>query len=501
MLVLVINLNNYKFFINQLDKIVSYIDAIELRLDLGNTLDLKKIHTILKYINIPMIFTLRSKDQGGGYLGSEKNRILHIIELASLKPQYFDLEYDISEDVISFFSCNYPDIKLIGSYHNFTHTPNNLQTILNLLQSKKFDLFKIATYANSTLDTLRMLTFIQDNNKHNNLIGLCMGELGIPTRVLGKIIGNSMSYTVLDKKYRSAPGQITLNALISKYNYQNLNKNTKIYALLGDPVSHSIGDIFHNYAFLHLKKNAVYIKLQLNRNEMETSLKYFKRLPFSGFSITMPLKELAYNLVDDNESEAFNIKAINSIVVKDKYYGFNTDGKGAIAALTETINLDNKRILILGAGGAAKAIISELSKLNVNLTVVNRTVEKAQEIVQEFNGKADDLFKLPELIMQEQYDIVINTLPRLVCSDTMKFFFNDKGSTFLFLDINYCIYNRNYLLDKNSNNNYSFGFHMYLYQAIIQLSNWFSIPINSLKSLKPRFCQHLLKNDTDFFMY
>lgn len=488
MLVLVITLNNYKSFINRLGNIISYIDAVELRLDLGDKLDLTKIRIILKHITVPVIFTLRNKEQGGNYPNSEKSRLQDIIDLGSLNPQYFDLEYNISEDFINFFTSNYPNIKLIGSYHNFIETPNDLQKILNLLQSKKFDLFKIATYANNTLDTLRMLIFVQES-KSNNLIGICMGQLGMPTRVLGKIVGNRMNYTILDEEYISAPGQITLDTLLTRYNYKNLNKNTEIYALLGNPIAHSIGDIFHNYAFRSLKKDAVYVKLQIDKNEIETSFKYFKKLPFKGFSITMPLKELAYNLVDDNESEAFNIQAINSIVVKDKYYGFNNDGKGAVAALTQIINLENKKILILGAGGAAKAIVYELSNLKVNLTVVNRTVEKAREIVKKFRGRAYDLLKLPELISQEQYNIVINTLPRFAYLANVEFLLKEVSSSLLLMDINYYIYNEDSLLqiNKNTNNNYISGVDMYLYQAIMQLSNWFDIPLDTLKELKENF--------------
>ena len=485
MLVLVITTNYDMSFINSLQTALPYIDAIEIRLDYWRVLNLAKIRVLLKELPVPVIFTIRNKEQGGYYQGSERKRLKQIIELASLNPQYFDLEYNLSEDFINFFCTNYPDIKLIGSYHNFAETPEDLDKILNLLQSKKFDVYKIVTYANSTLDTLRMLTFVKEKSKKSNLVGICMGELGMPTRILGKIVGNTMNYTILHDSYSSAPGQVTLEKLLGQYNYKNLNSETDVYALLGDPVAHSIGDVFHNNAFQILKKNAVYVKLRVAKHELASSLEYMRQLPFKGFSITMPLKELAYNLVDSIDSEASKIQAINSIIVKDKYHGFNTDGKGAIISLSQVINLDNKKILILGAGGTAKAIAYELSKLMVELMVASRRIEQAEEIVMMFGGSAYHLAQLPKLANQIAYDVIIHTIPQSAYTANTPFASESIIPNSVAMDINYQIGDETSFLQiaKARGSNCISGYNMYLYQAMMQLSNWFNIPLDVLKHL------------------
>jgi 3-dehydroquinate dehydratase/shikimate dehydrogenase len=485
---LVVVISKYDMsFVDKIQTILPYIDAIEIRLDYWKTLDITKIKALQQLLPIPMIFTIRNKEQGGYFQNSEKQRFKEIYKLASLKPAYLDIEYNLPDDFINSISTSYPDIKLIGSYHNFVETPNNLDEILNFLKKKPFHIYKIATYANNTLDALRMLIFIKEKSSHNNLIGICMGDLGVPTRILGKIVGNMVDYAVLDDNDKSAPGQINLDILLKQYNYKNLNRNTIIFALLGDPVISSFGDIFHNKAFQLLKKNAVYVKLKISKYELSYALIYLKKLPFKGFSITMPLKELVYELVDHTDDDAKNIQAINSIIVKDKnkYYGFNTDGKGVVIVLSEVINLSNKKILILGAGGAAKAIAYEMSKLGANLTVLNRTIEKAKEISKLYHGStAYNLYQFPEVVRQG-YDIIINTIPISVYKSSLPI---DKGYIVPYrwaMDINYQLNGETPFLQmaKDKGCNCISGYDMFVHQAVLQLYNWFDVNPEHIKNI------------------
>lgn len=485
---LVVVISKYDMsFVNKIQTILPYIDAIEIRFDYWKTLDITKIKALQQLLPIPMIFTIRNKEQGGYFQNSEKQRFKEIYKLASLKPAYLDIEYNLPDDFIDSIFTSYPDIKLIGSYHNFIETPNNLDKILNLLKKKPFHIYKIATYANNTLDALRMLIFIKEKSSQNNLIGICMGDLGVPTRILGKIVGNMVDYAVFDDNYKSAPGQVNLDILLKQYNYKNLNRNTAIYALLGDPVISSFGDIFHNNAFQLLKKDAVYVKLKISKYELAYALIYLKKLPFKGFSITMPLKELVYKLVDNTDDDTKNIRAVNSIIVKDKnkYYGFNTDGKGAATVLSKVINLSNKKVLILGAGGAAKAIAYEISKLGANLTILNRTIKKAKEISKLYYGStAYSLHQLPE-VARQGYDIIINTIPISVYMSNPPI---DKSSIIpncWAMDINYQLNSETLFLQmaKDKGSNCISGYSMFVHQAVLQLCNWFDVSPEHIKNI------------------
>lgn len=485
MLVVVINKCSASL-ITKVKAFLPHIDAIEIRFDYWPKLDITKIKSLQKSLPIPMIFTIRNKEQGGYFQGSEKQRLKQIYKLASLKPEYLDLEYNMGDDVISFILTNYPDIKLIGSYHNFIKTPHNLDKILNLLKKKPFYMYKIATYANNTLDALRMLIFIKENGSENNLIGICMGQLGVSTRILGKIVGSIMNYVVVDNEYNSAPGQIDLDTILKLYNYRNLNNKTDIYALLGDPVISSLGDVLHNAAFRYLNKNAVYVKLKVSKQELTSALIYLKKLPFKGFSVTMPLKELAFKLIDITDDDSKYIKAINTITIRDKkeYFGLNTDGKGAVLALGEIMNLSNKKFVILGAGGAAKAIAYEISKFGGDLTVLNRTIKKAKHISQICHCSAYDLSKFP-YVASQGYDIIINTIPTSAYISDLPIDQNSIIPSCWAMDINYQLNNKTPFLHmaENKGSNCISGYNMFVHQAILQLSNWFCISQRQIKDL------------------
>lgn len=245
----------------------------------------------------------------------------------------------------------------IYAIHDFEKTPDNLPDLLREMRKTPADYYKIAAMARSCLDLLRMLELAQANP---GLIAISMGEIGKASRVLAPVFASPLTYAPLSLEEANAPGQIPLSDLLSIYNFRRLNRSTKIYALLGHPVSHSIGHIFHNEVFRRENNNAVYVKIPVAKEELGPFLGLAKKLPFCGFSITMPLKEMILPYLDVIDPEAAAIGAVNTVCIKDgQLYGYNTDGKGALDALGE---VRGKKIRLLGKGGAAKAIAYEAQK-------------------------------------------------------------------------------------------------------------------------------------------
>lgn len=408
MLVVVICAHNYRDAFNKITIALSYpIDIIELRLDYFNRLKIIEIEKLKNNFSIPMLFTLRKKSQGGLFRSIERERLKIIKNLFELQPEYFDLEHDTDKVFIRAIHQEYPKIKLICSYHNFKKTPNNLAPILNLMISKEFAIYKIVTMATSTIDSLRMLNFVQQYRINRTICGLCMGEFGQATRILSPIVNNCLNYVSLDSKQKNVPGQLSLQELFDIYNYQNINKKTHIYALLGNPVIQSIGHIFHNHEFKKMHKNAVYLKLQIKKEEL---LKFFQeasKLPFKGYSVTMPLKESIVpfvKLVNDVKK----IKAVNTILCKKKQLlGFNTDGIGVLNVIEKNLLVKNKNIVILGAGGTSRAIIHEALKRGAKVVVLNRTLKRAKVLANVFNCKCYSLSYIKKIVAQG-YDILIN---------------------------------------------------------------------------------------------
>ena len=325
-------------------------EVIEFRLDLMEKMDLPHLSKLKKESQLPVIFTLRKKSHGGKFEGSEREREEMLLEWMTLKPDYIDLEYD-SE----FAGAIDPSIAIISSYHNFEKTPEDLEEILQKMDRFSPKIYKIATMARSSLDALRMLIFVK---KHNNVAGMCMGEKGEVTRILAPIVGSPLTYASLGNK--TAPGQFDASELSKIYHFHWLNRHTTIYALIGDPVDKSIGHLCHNKVFEALKKNAVYVKLALKPKEIGEFFSLINDLPFLGFSVTMPLKEKVAPYLKAIDSQAKAIGAMNTLLKKEgEWFGMNTDGAGALDALEKREKVAEKTILILGAGGAAKAIAVE----------------------------------------------------------------------------------------------------------------------------------------------
>lgn len=212
MLIAVIQAVNYHSARQQIQTALPYAEGIELRLDYWESSHFNDIKTLRQEFSLPMIFTLRKKSQGGLYQHDEIQRLKNITTLCELEPDYFDLECDIPKTFAQAIHATHPKIKLICSYHNFNETPHDLSTVLQNMQQSCFHIYKIATHANSTDDANRMLQFAKENQKIP-MIGICMGELGKSTRILGPSVGNVMNYGCIDRSLATAPGQLTLEEL------------------------------------------------------------------------------------------------------------------------------------------------------------------------------------------------------------------------------------------------------------------------------------------------
>lgn len=153
----------------------------------------------------------------------------------------------------------------------------------------------------------------------------------------------------------------------------------KIYGIIGDPVAHSLSPVMHNAAFEKRGLDAVYLAFRVAQEELGDAIKGAKSLGIAGLNVTIPLKEKALSFVNAEEV-AKKIGAINTIDFSSGV-GYNTDGIGSLRVLKETVGeLKGKRVLILGAGGAAKAISFYLDTEGATVTIANRTKERATRL-------------------------------------------------------------------------------------------------------------------------
>lgn len=374
----------------------------ELRIDYWKRWDIAHIADCLKRAARPCIVTLRPKQAGGRFSGTEAERLALLQQIMLCNPAYVDVEDFVSSEEIDALHAINPQVKLIRSFHDFNSTPQDLSAVLQSMQHPAVSFYKIATLANSTLDALRLLQWLQGRQ---NVIGLCMGEYGSCTRILARVVGCAWTYVPHGEEI-VAPGMLSAQDLQSIYRVDELNSQTRIFALIGDPVEQSDGHLFHNQFYREKGINAVYVKYRVRASELTEFFQRISTLPIDGLSVTMPLKESVLPFVDHVDELVTEIGATNTLFKsKHSFFATNTDVAGVLQPLLRQTELSSKNALIIGAGGAAKAVAYALKRQGAKVSVINRTLEKAQNFAKRFAGR---VLTLDEM---ETHDLVINTLP------------------------------------------------------------------------------------------
>jgi len=183
---------------------------------------------------------------------------------------------------------------------------------------------------------------------------------------------------------------------------------THIYGIIGHPVRHSLSPVMHNSAFRLLGINAVYLAFDVTN--LEAAITGVKALGIKGLSVTIPHKEKIMRYVDEIDDMSKRIGAINTVINRDGVlFGSNTDWLGAIRALEEITPLKNKKVIIIGAGGSARAICVGLKDRGASVHIANRTISKARELASLCEGSFSGLKEIDEIA--KDFDILINTTP------------------------------------------------------------------------------------------
>jgi shikimate dehydrogenase len=190
-----------------------------------------------------------------------------------------------------------------------------------------------------------------------------------------------------------------------------IDAQTELYGVIGNPVHHSLSPIIHNGAFRRLGRNAVYVAFKVKN--IEEALRGVRGLGVRGVSITLPFKTEVVSLLDGIEGLAKKIGAVNTIANRGgKLIGYNTDCDGALKALEERMDLRGKRVVLLGAGGAARAIGFGLKERRVPLIVVNRSKERGQALSKELRCDYLPMSSLVRMKAGElEADVIINATP------------------------------------------------------------------------------------------
>lgn len=361
---------------------------VELRLDwLTRVPDLGRL---LVDRPTPVIVTCRRAGDRGMWQFTEEQRLTLLRAAIVGQADYVDLEEDIATSI-----RRYGPTKRIISYHNFDETPDDISDIHARLAKLDADVVKIVTMANSPADNVRMLQLVR--GAAIPTVGFCMGEFGIPSRILTGRYGAPFTYATFHRDRQMAPGQLTFDDMRDIYRYDQINQETGIFGVVADPVAHSLSPLIHNAALAHLGLNSVYLPFRVPDGALAETIRQFDTLGVTAYSVTLPHKESVVELADERDGAVDEIGAANTLYRNGRgtWSAANTDHDAALSSLEESLLADSpdkladssrplagKKVLLLGAGGAAKAIGHGVVRRGGILMVTNRTRARAAELAE-----------------------------------------------------------------------------------------------------------------------
>jgi len=369
---------------------------------------LSKIHRFLEtHQYITAVGTCRRTENGGKFKGTLAAQLEVLTKAHAAGCQIVDLELQSAAkakpDAIARLRSR---AGLILSFHDFRATRNLDETLEKMLKIPA-DFYKIVGTATTLADNVAMMKFLQAQSGQHALVGLCMGEQGVISRVLGVRAGSVFTFGAVNEDIKTAPGQISARDLRNIYRIDQVDAATRIYGVAGDPVEHSLSPIIMNTALRRENVNAVY--LPLHAKTMKDLMQCVSGIPLHGMSITMPYKQSILTHLDNTDAHTTKVGACNTVVrgQEGKLYGFNTDIAGVLRPLEQRIAIDKAKVLVLGAGGAARAAVFGLKERGAEVWVMNRTSAKGQKLARQAKAhsiKRADLKKVA-------FDVIINATP------------------------------------------------------------------------------------------
>jgi 3-dehydroquinate dehydratase/shikimate dehydrogenase len=365
------------------------------------------------------IATCRCSDNGGRFTGSRAAALQILVDAAMAGFQLVDIELESAEKLpkTTFAQLREAGAAIVLSYHDF-HATKDLDAIYQRMKPFHPDYIKLVPTARSLADNLTLMRFLGrvDDESNSTVVGICMGEPGIISRVLGLRAGSAFTFAAASVGEETAPGQITARTLIETYRIDQVDAATKVYGVAGSPVGTSMSPLMMNTAFRRETVNAVYLALQTSK--ADDLFKLAREIPIQGLSITMPLKQDVMPLLERTDPLSAKIGAVNTILrTQDgKFYGFNTDVAGIVAPLERRLSLKGAKVLVIGAGGAARAAVFGCRDKGAEVFILNRTPETAQKLAKQSGAKSIKR----DAVAKTAFDVIINATPLGMTSTSAK---------------------------------------------------------------------------------
>lgn len=427
-----------------IEKYRPYIDLVELRADYLEEDECLHIRKFPRLANIPCILTIRRRVDGGLYVGGESARTMLFARAMAFADQnennnftYVDFEDDFHipslQDAAMAFGT-----RIIRSFHDMNNPVYDIIEKCNSMRKTGYEIPKIAFQPHSLEDVTHLFEVTKNFTDYDHIL-CAMGELGTPSRILAHKTHSYLTYTspiesIANTNSIGHMDPITLNEI---YNFRDLNDDTKIFGITGWPLAHTSSPELHNKGYKKHGMNCVYIPIRSPK--LSDAIDFCNRVGVQGMSVTVPHKETVLPELETIDEEVADIRASNTIVKTDSgWTGYNTDASGFTTALQEFLGVEklrHRRVAIIGAGGAARAIAYAIKKMGGKACIFNRTLANAKIIADKYGFSYAPLGPDAIFDLELYSDIIIQTTsvgngyygPSNEANDPL-YFYNFKGT-------------------------------------------------------------------------
>ncbi|MCH5292399.1 MAG: shikimate dehydrogenase [Treponema sp.] len=374
-------------------KYEKYVDVVELRVDHLSEEEQLYVKRFPSMIYKPCILTIRRTDDGGLFSGSEFSRTnLFARALAFAEPDksknfaFVDFEEDYHVPSMHDAAMAF-GVRIIRSCHSMNAPVHNIRQRCDEMRKTAGEIPKIAFMPDSLADVETLFRETQDFTDYDHII-CAMGAEGLPSRILAGCTNSFLTYTSPQETLgkMNGIGHIDPISLRDLYGFKSISESTKIFGITGWPLSKTSSPEIHNGGYKKLGIDAVYVPLRAT--SISNAVNFADAVGIQGMSVTIPHKETVIHYLDEQSEEVVRIEACNTIVKEDgKWIGYNTDVGGFRRALDEFLcgtKIKFKKVAVIGAGGAAKAIVHALKQMGARVCIFNRTVEHAQRLAEKY---------------------------------------------------------------------------------------------------------------------
>lgn len=385
-------------------------DLLELRVDRLSAREAGLAGGLPARVRSPVILTVRRTREGGKFDGSEQERHALLSRLADSPFAFVDLEEDFDAPEVEARVTGRGG-RVIRSMHDFTGVPADLARRVTGLAHHRGELPKAALLPKNAADLVRLIDASADLEGAEKIL-LGMGDTGFPTRVLAPRLGSFLCYTSAARA-QAAEGQVDPLTLERTYNFRSITPRTQVYGVIGSPIMHSLSPLIHNRGFAAIGFDAVYLPFLVD--DLDGFWAVADCLEIKGLSVTVPHKQAVIPRLSGRDGLVESIGACNTLTRaqgRGPWQGTNTDVEGFLSPLRTALGGALPRGIsatVIGAGGAARAVVHALKAGGARVLVLNRTVEHGGELARAFSVSHAGLDEAGFLRARDFADLIVQT--------------------------------------------------------------------------------------------